>query len=167
MTELIVEGRTWVFPEPNINTDLINPQTVFGKPLREQVKAIFSANRPGWVDLVREGDILIAGKNFGTGSSRPGAMLFKELGIRAIVAESINGLFYRNCVNYALPALECPGVTNLVCEGDVVRVHFHSGVVENVTTGESAAGQAVPEFLLGIVRAGGILPQLREKGYIR
>lgn len=106
---LVHQGRVWVFDADNINTDLIMPSETFKKPLEEQLKLVFSASRTGWADEVREGDILVCGKNFGTGSSRPGAQLFKLLGIGALVAETINGLFYRNCVNYALPALECRG----------------------------------------------------------
>ncbi|BCJ86150.1 LeuD/DmdB family oxidoreductase small subunit [Effusibacillus dendaii] len=162
----VVEGRTWVFSEPNINTDLIMPQTAFNKTVEEQVKLIFSANRPGWVDLVEPGDILVGGKNFGTGSSRPGAMLLKKLGIGGLIADSINGLFYRNCVNYALPVMECPGISGLVTEGDRLRIHFHEGTVTNLDTQKLITGQKVPQFLLGIIEAGGIIEQLKREGYL-
>lgn len=163
---LEIEGRTWLFADANINTDLIMPQTAFNRPLAEQVKLVFSANRPGWVDQVNPGDIIIGGKNFGTGSSRPGSLLLKEIGVGGLVADSVNGLFYRNCINYALPVMECPGITEAVREGDVVRVNFYEGTVTNLTTGEQVAGQKVPPFLLEIVRAGGVLEQLRKEGYI-
>lgn len=163
---LIITGRTWVFKEANINTDLIMPQTAFTKPLEEQVKLIFSANRPGWVDWVKPGDVLVGGKNFGTGSSRPGPMLLKALGISALIAESINGLFYRNCINYALPAMECPGITSIIREGDVVRTNFNEGTLENLSTCEAMSGQKIPEFLLEIIQSGGVLEKLEREGYL-
>jgi hypothetical protein len=117
---MMVEGGAWLFDEPNINTDLIMPVTAFRLPLEEQVKQVFASHRPGWAREVREGDVIVGGLNFGTGSSRPGVQLLRRLGIRALVAESVNDLFYRNCVNYALPVVECRGVTEMIREGDVV-----------------------------------------------
>jgi 3-isopropylmalate/(R)-2-methylmalate dehydratase small subunit len=162
---LVVEGRAWMFAEDNINTDLMMPQTVFAKPLEEQLRHVFATYRPGWLDLVKPGDILIGGRNFGTGSSRPGSLLLRRLGISALAAETINGLFYRNCVNYALPAIECAGVRSLVTEGDIVRVDATTGVVQNITKGRSLTGKKMPEFLQAIVRAGGIMERLRAEGY--
>ena len=163
---MIVEGRAWLFAEPNINTDLIMPATAFRLPLEEQVKQVFAASRPGWAAEVREGDVIVGGRNFGTGSSRPGAALLRRLGVRALVAESVNDLFYRNCVNYALPALECRGVTEAVREGDVVRVDVAAGTVRNLRTGETLHGAPTPELLLEILDAGGLLPRLRAQGYV-
>src|SRR6266852_4061234 len=130
---LIGEGRVWLFADDNINTDLMMPQSVFAKSLDEQMRNVFATYRPGWVDQVRPGDILVGGRNFGTGSSRPGSLLLKRLGIAALVAESINGLFYRNCVNYALPAMECPGIRDFVHEGETARVDVAAGIAENLT----------------------------------
>jgi len=162
---LVVEGRAWMFADDNINTDLMMPQTVFAKPLEEQLRHVFATYRPGWLKQVKPGDLIIGGRNFGTGSSRPGSLLLKRLGISALVAETINGLFYRNCVNYALPAIECAGVRNLVIEGEIVRVDATSGVVENITQGRSLTGKKMPEYLQAIVRAGGIMERLRAEGY--
>jgi 3-isopropylmalate/(R)-2-methylmalate dehydratase small subunit len=162
---LIAEGRVWMFADDNINTDLMMPQTVFGKSVEEQLRHVFATYRPGWIDQVKSGDILIGGRNFGTGSSRPGSMLLKRLGIAALVAEKINGLFYRNCVNYALPAMECAGIRELVSEGDIVRVDVSSGVIENITRRTQRIGPKMPEFLQAIVRAGGIMERLRTEGY--
>lgn len=163
---LIAQGRVWMFAEDNINTDLMMPQSVFTKPLEEQLRHVFATYRPGWVDQVKTGDILVGGRNFGTGSSRPGSLLLKRLGIVALVAETINGLFYRNCVNYALPAVECPGVRDMVREGEVLRVDATSGQIENVTSGATLSGAKMPEFLQAIVRAGGIMERLRAEGYL-
>jgi 3-isopropylmalate/(R)-2-methylmalate dehydratase small subunit len=162
---LVIEGRAWMFAEDNINTDLMMPQTVFAKPLEEQLRHVFATYRPGWLDQVKPGDVIIGGRNFGTGSSRPGSLLLKRLGISALVAETINGLFYRNCVNYALPAIECMGVRDLVVEGDVVRIDSSAGIVENITRAKSLTGKPMPEFLQAIVRAGGIMERLRAEGF--
>lgn len=160
-----LSGRIWKFGD-NINTDLILPNVAFYLPAEEQVKYIFRANRPGWVDLVQPGDILIGGKNFGMGSSRPAARNLKNLGIACLVAESINGLFYRNCVNFAFPAMECAQLAGLLEEGDTAEVDFESGRVRNVATGEERAGRSIPPRLLAIVAAGGIFALLEREGAI-
>jgi len=163
---LVVQGRVWMFPEDNINTDLMMPQTVFAKPIEVQLRSVFATYRPGWVDEVRPGDIMVGGRNFGTGSSRPGSLLLKRLGIVALVAETINGLFYRNCINYALSALECAGVREFVNEGDMLRVAFVNGRVENLTQNIARSTTPMPEFLQAIVRAGGIRERLKAEGYL-
>lgn len=165
-TNGVVEGRAWLFAAANINTDLIMPSAAFRLPREEQVKLIFSALRPGWTELVNPGDILVGGRNFGTGSSRPGSELLRLLGIGGLVAESINDLFYRNCVNYALPALECAGVCAQVEEGDMVRLDVRRGVFTNLRTGIELSGSPMPEMLWEIIAAGGLFERLRVEGYI-
>jgi 3-isopropylmalate/(R)-2-methylmalate dehydratase small subunit len=163
---LVVQGRVWMFPEDNINTDLMMPQTVFAKPLEVQLRSVFATYRPGWADQVKPGDIIVGGRNFGTGSSRPGSLLLRRLGIAALAAETINGLFYRNCVNYALPALECHGVREFASEGDVLRMDFATGSLENLTRNAARTVAPMPEFLQAIVRAGGIRERLKAEGYL-
>ena len=158
-------ARVWKFPD-NINTDLILPNRAFYLTPEEQVKFVFSANRPGWVDLVKPGDILIGGRNFGMGSSRPASRSLKNLGLSCLLAESINGLFFRNCVNYAFPAMECPGISDLFTEGDVAQVDFAGGAVRNKTTGKALTAKVLPAKLLDLLQAGGIYPLLELKGII-
>src|SRR5688572_2826934 len=141
------KARVWKFGD-NINTDLILPNVAFYLTQQEQLKYVFHANRPGWVDLVQPGDILIGGKNFGMGSSRPAARNLKNLGLACLVAEGINGLFYRNCVNFAFPATECSGVSAMLDEGDIAEVDFDSGTVTNTTTGQSLPARKIPPELL-------------------
>jgi 3-isopropylmalate/(R)-2-methylmalate dehydratase small subunit len=159
------EARVWKFGD-NINTDLILPNAAFYLTPQEQLRYIFRANRPGWVDLVAPGDILVGGKNFGMGSSRPAARNLKNLGIACLVAESINGLFYRNCVNFAFPAMECSGVEAIFEEGDTAAVDFDAGTVRNVATGASLPARRIPRELLAIVEAGGIFDLLEKEGAI-
>ena len=159
------KARVWKFGD-NINTDLILPNAAFYLTPQEQLGYIFRANRPGWVDLVEAGDILIAGKNFGMGSSRPAARNLKNLGIACLVADSINGLFYRNSVNFALPAMECSGVERLFSEGEIAEVDFDAGTIRNANTGASLPGRKIPRELLEIVNAGGIFALLEREGSI-
>ncbi len=159
------KSRIWKVGD-NINTDLILPIQAFYLPAAEQPKYVFHANRPGWVDLVKPGDILVGGKNFGMGSSRPAARSLKNLGIACLVAPSINGLFFRNCVNFAFPAVECPGVDEAFTEGEIAEVDFDAGVVRNVTRGTTLKGRPMPPRLLELVKAGGIYPLLEKEGLI-
>ena len=159
------KARTWKFGD-NINTDLILPGFAMLMPMQEQAKYAFSANRPGWVDLVEQGDVVIGGSNFGTGSGRPGARSLKMCGVSCLVADSINGLFFRNCVNYGLFAMECPGISGALSEGDVMEVDFGAFKVTNVTTGVQLPGLRFPQMLRDIMNAGGIYPLMEARGLL-
>ena len=158
-------AKVWKFPD-NINTDLILPAVAFYLPPEEQLRYVFSANRPGWVDQMKPGDIIIGGRNFGMGSSRPAARSLKNLAISCLIAHSINGLFFRNCVNFAFPAIECPGIQNAFEEGEIAEVDFETSAVRNVTRDKTLAGRRIPPKLLDLVRAGGIYPLLEKEGLI-
>jgi len=159
------KARVWKFGD-NINTDLILPIQAFYLPAAEQPRYVFHANRPGWVDQVKPGDILIGGRNFGMGSSRPAARSLKNLGLACLVAHSINGLFFRNSVNFAFPAIECPGVPEAFEEGDVAEVDFEAAVVRNATRNVTLEGRHMPPRLMDLVKAGGIYPLLEKEGLI-
>lgn len=159
------KARTWKFGD-HINTDLILPGHVMLMPFDEQPKYVFSANRPGWVKLVQQGDIMVGGHNFGTGSGRPGARSIKMCGISCLIAESINGLFFRNCVNYGLFAMECPGVAEAFEEGDVAEVDFETFTVRNTTRGVELPGKRFPQMLLDTMKAGGIYALMDLEGLL-
>jgi 3-isopropylmalate/(R)-2-methylmalate dehydratase small subunit len=158
-------ARVWKFGD-NINTDLILPILAFYMTPQEQARYVFRANRPDWVAQVQPGDIIIGGKNFGMGSSRPAARSLKTLEIGCLIAHSINGLFYRNSVNWALPALECPEVQDAFDEGDIAEVDLETSFIKNLTTGKVVQGKPVPPQLLAIVKAGGIYELLEREGAI-
>ena len=162
-----VEGRAWVFPEANLNTDLMMPVATFRMPRAEQARHVFATHRPGWAELVGEGDVLVGGRNFGTGSSRPAPSLMADLGIRAVIAESLNGLFFRNCINTGIAAAECPGIVDAVAEPDVVRLELRTGLITNTRTGVTVAGSALPDELIEIIDDGGLLQRLERGGYLR
>ena len=100
------------------------------------------------------------------GSSRPAARSLKSLGIACLVAPSINGLFFRNCVNFAFPAMECPGVHDAFQEGEIAEVDFDAAVVRNVTRAVTLEGRKMPPKLMELVKAGGIYPLLEKEGLI-
>ena len=158
-------GRVWIVGD-NINTDLILPNKAFYLTHEEQAQYVFHANRPGWAQQVRKGDILIGGSNFGMGSSRAAARSLKNLGLACLVAESLNGLFLRNCVNFAFPALECPGVRTAFSEGEEAEVDFPQARVANVSRGASLSGKPLPPPLKTLVQAGGIYQLLEKEGLI-
>lgn len=161
----VIEGRVWKFGD-DINTDLVIPGFAIFMPADEQPQHCFSANRPGWVEQVREGDVLLAGRNFGVGSGRPIGEVFVRLGVRAVVAESFNGLGLRNCVNVGLPSLPCPGILDAFDEGDMAEVDAVSGLVRNLTSGVNIMGNALPPAIQEIVEAGGVEAMLRASGHL-
>jgi 3-isopropylmalate/(R)-2-methylmalate dehydratase small subunit len=160
-----IAGRVWKFGD-HVNTDLIMPMRVISLPRRERPRWAFSADRPGWADEVRPGDVIVGGENFGTGSSRPAAEVLKDLGIACVLAETINGLFLRNCVNYALPALEARGVVAAFAEGDEAEIAFESGSIRNRSRGTELRGEPWPPMLLDVLSAGGLIPLLEKRGLL-
>jgi 3-isopropylmalate/(R)-2-methylmalate dehydratase small subunit len=158
-------GRVWKFGD-DINTDLMLPGPLLMASEEEQRRAVFSANRPGWVDDVRPGDIIIGGRNFGTGSSRPAARSLRNLGLGALLAESINGLFFRNAVSFGFLALECPGIHAAFDEGQTAEIAIDTWTVRNRDIGAVFPISPVPEQLLSLMTGGGIYPLLEKQGLI-
>jgi 3-isopropylmalate/(R)-2-methylmalate dehydratase small subunit len=158
-------GKVWKFGD-DINTDLVIPGFAVLMTLEEQLPHCFSANRPGWVDEVQPGDVLLAGRNFGVGSARPIGDVLRDLGISGVVAESFNGLGLRNCINAGLPSLPCAGVLEAFDEGDIADVDWTTGDVRNTTKGTSLQGSPVPDALRDIVEHGGVEAVLRSEGYL-
>lgn len=162
-----VEGRAWLFGD-DMNTDLIYPQEAFRLPIKEAIMLAFSANRPGWSSLVQPGDIVVAGENFGIGSSRAAPGILSRLGIAACVASSFSELFFRNCINTGLPVLACPGAPSLVeNEGDTVLVDLAEGVFADVSSGRRMQGVPLPSEVLEILEGGGIITSLERRGLVK
>jgi 3-isopropylmalate/(R)-2-methylmalate dehydratase small subunit len=161
----VISGKVWKFGD-NINTDLMLPGPLLFATEDEQKRAVFSANRPGWVDQVGKGDIIVGGLNYGMGSSRPAARSLRNLGIAALLAESINGLFFRNAVNFGLLALECPGISAAFEEGQAAELSLKDFTVRNRDIGALLKVQAVPSMLLDLMTQGGLYPHLERQGLI-
>jgi 3-isopropylmalate/(R)-2-methylmalate dehydratase small subunit len=160
-----VAGKVWKFGG-NINTDLMLPGNVHTGSEAEQARAVFAANRPGWVDLVTKGDFIVGGRNYGMGSSRPAARSVRNCGIACVIADSINGLFFRNCVNFGLLAIECPGASAAFEEGQTAEVRLADFTVRNQATGQVLQALPIPENLLALMLGGGIYPVLEAQGLI-
>jgi 3-isopropylmalate/(R)-2-methylmalate dehydratase small subunit len=150
----------------SVDTDNMYPGFAMKLPLEEAAKQVFYDLRPAWTDEVAAGDIVVAGRNFGIGSSRPVAQLFKQLGVAALVAEEFNSLFLRNSINFGLPAATIPGVTALVADGDEVRLDWRAATIERCADGAALTGTPLPEFVLEIVAQGGLMAKLVADGYI-
>ena len=158
-------GRVWKFGD-NINTDLMLPGSVLYSSPEEQARAVFMNNRPGWVDEVRQGDAIVGGFNYGMGSSRPAARSLRICGVGFLLAETINGLFFRNAVNYGLLACECPGVSAAFEEGDTAGLDIAAWTARNLRTGQTLPVSSVPQQLLAMMVGGGIYPVLEREGLI-
>ncbi len=160
----MIRGRVWKFGD-DVNTDVIYP----GKYLpltdpAEMAQHAFEGLRPEFAKEVRPGDIVVAGKYFGCGSSREqAATCLKALGIGAVLAESFARIFYRNAINQGLPILVCPGIAAQVEEGHELEVDLSTGTVRNLTTGVTLQAQPLPDFVLEILEAGGLIPWLKRR----
>lgn len=161
----MIAGRIWKFGD-NISTDLIMPGHSVYLPGEERLRFVFQATRPGWAKNVRPGDLIVAGSNFGTGSSRPAPLSFRSLGIACLLADSITDLFYRNCVSFGLLALECPGVAQAFEEDQTAEVSLEDFTVRNRTTGRILQAARVPERLVQLMVGGGVFPLLESEGLI-
>jgi len=162
----VIDARAWVFGD-SVDTDNMYPGFAMKLPIDEAARHVFYDLRPGWTDEVQPGDIVVAGKNFGIGSSRPVAQLFRQLGVAALVADEFNSLFFRNSINFGLAAMTIPGVGAAVRDGDRVRLNIREATIEKLGSDTRLQGVPLPEFVLDIVAQGGLLPKLAADGYIR
>ncbi len=148
----------------NIDTDVIIParylNTQDHKELASHCMEDIDAEFTG---KVREGDIMVGGENFGCGSSREHAPIaIKASGISCVIAATFARIFYRNAINIGLPILECPEASEGIKAGDEVSVDFDSGVITNITKGETYKAQPFPEFIQNIIKSGGLMNSIKE-----
>ena len=163
---MIRRGKVWIFGD-DINTDLMVPSEVTYATEDEQRRALFQANRPGWIDLVAPGDVLIGGRNFGMGSSRPAARSLRNAGLGFMLADSLNGLFFRNAVNFGFLAAECAGVSAAFRESERAEIDIEAWRVTNLDTGKVLPVKPIPPELLSLMLGGGVFPHLEKLGLIR
>jgi len=158
---VIFEGNCWKFGH-NIPTDEITPTHVVWKSFPEMAKHVLESLNPAFPLNVQKGDIIVAGRNFGCSSGRAIApKAIKATGVSAIVAEGFSRTFYRNGHEVGLPILEAPGIHEFVQNGDRIRVDIATGSVLNLASGKTMKGSPAPEFLLEMLRAGGLIPFLK------
>ena len=159
----VIRGRVWKFGD-SIETDAINPY--YRYPTMEELKQhTMEVYRPEFPKEVKSGDVMVTGRNFGCGSSRPGLVL-REVGIAVIVAESVARLFLRNSVARAIPIFVAPGVTGIVQDGETLEVDYPQGVVRNAATGASVPLRKFPPLIEQIYECGG-LPEFARERYMR
>jgi 3-isopropylmalate/(R)-2-methylmalate dehydratase small subunit len=146
----------------NINTDIISPPQYMELSIAEAAKHAMSAIDPDFAAKVRLGDVLVAGANFGSGSSRETSPLtLKYLGIGAIVAKFFARIFYRNAINLGIPVIEC-AETDKIGDGDLIEIDLGQGVVVNKTKNEQYACSRIPPHILALIGAGGLVPYLKK-----
>jgi len=157
-----IQGRVRKFGD-NIDTDTITPGVILQLPMTEMVKHVFEPILPNFFETVKPGDILLAGKNFGCGSSREHATrVIKELGIDFIVCESMARIYFRNCIALGLHPVLAKGVTELFMEGDRIEIDLDHGHVKNARTGEKASFSPLSGTPKQILDSGGILSLLKS-----
>ena len=161
-----LRGRVWKFGD-SVDTDVIAPGGQRGDQLRMTTMA---AVRPEFPEKVKPGDILVAGKNFGCGSHRESAnTILRDIGVQAVVAESVARIFFRVSIALAYPTFVAPGIARIVEDGDELEIDYEKGVALNVATGKAVQISKFPSSVERIFSAGGLLPLLvgrykQEKG---
>lgn len=161
-THALCKGTAHVFGD-NINTDIIAPAQYMDLTVEEAAKYAMSSVDPEFASRMQPGDAIVAGENFGSGSSREVAPLaLKYLGVGAIVAKSFARIFYRNAINLGLPVVECADAGK-IRPGDTVTVDFTKGLVTNETRNETYSCSSLPPHILELVQAGGLIAHLRQR----
>lgn len=150
----------------NVDTDVIIP----ARHLNDPSPAALASHCMEDIDInfassVQPGDIIIAGPNFGCGSSREHAPLaIKSCGVKCVIAPSFARIFYRNSINIGFPIVECPEAAEEIQAGDQVDVDFATGIITNMTTGKTYQAAPFPTFIDGIIQSGGLLNSLKARG---
>lgn len=157
------QGKVFKYPD-NVDTDVIIPARYLNTPdAKELALHCMEDIDKNFVKEVKSGDVMVAGWNFGCGSSREHApLVIKTCGTGCVIAKSFARIFYRNAINIGLPILECVEAAEEIQAGDEVKVNFDTGEIIDITTGKSYQAQAFPPFIQNIIKAGGLLASLKE-----
>lgn len=158
------QGRVFKYGD-NVDTDVIIPARYLNSSdPKELATHCMEDIDKEFVNKVEKGDIIVANKNFGCGSSREHAPLaIKAAGVSVVIAETFARIFYRNAINIGLPIIECEEAARAIQPGDEVKVDFDSGVITDVTTGETFQGQAFPPFMQKIIACEGLVNYINQK----
>lgn len=161
---MIAQGKVHKYGD-NVDTDVIIPARYLNTSKHEELAAhcMEDIDRD-FVSKVRPGDILVATKNFGCGSSREHAPIaIKASGISCVIASTFARIFYRNAINIGLAILECDEAAQDIKAGDEVKVDFDSGLIENLTTGKRYQAEPFPPFIQNIIEKGGLLNSIQDR----
>lgn len=161
---MVVKGRVFKYGD-NVDTDVIIPARHLTSADPEQLKLHCMEDiDASFVGRVKAGDIMVAGKNFGCGSSREHApVAIKASGISLVIASDFARIFYRNAINTGLAILECPEASERIEDGDEVEADFDTGIITNLTKGESYKAAAFPEFIARIISSGGLVEYTKKE----
>ncbi|MBO5734459.1 MAG: 3-isopropylmalate dehydratase small subunit [Clostridia bacterium] len=156
------KGKVFKYPD-NVDTDVIIPARYLNtSDAAELSKHCMEDIDAEFVNKLSSGDVIVAGWNFGCGSSREHApLVIKTSGVGCVIAKSFARIFYRNAINIGLPILECEQAAEEICAGDEVSVDFDTGVITNITTNKTYQAQPFPEFIQNIIKSGGLLASLK------
>jgi 3-isopropylmalate/(R)-2-methylmalate dehydratase small subunit len=159
----MIKGRAWVFGD-HINTDLIIPGRYLDDYSAKNLAAhVMEDADPEFPRKVAKGDILVAGRNFGCGSSREQApMALKHAGISAVIADSFARIFYRNSINVGLPVIICRGASSRIMPGDVIEIDLHGGSIL-LPDGGRMVFSPLPDFLIRILDEGGLVTYTKRR----
>ena len=162
-----VTGKAFKYGD-NVDTDVIIPARYLNSSDPEHLRQHCMEDiDPEFAGKVSQGDIMVAGKNFGCGSSREHApVAIKASGISLVIAESFARIFFRNCINVGLAILECPEAAQAIEQGDTVSADFDTGIIENVTKNEKYQSKPFPDFINGIIKSGGLVEYTKEQSGI-
>ena len=157
------QGTVFKYPD-NVDTDVIIPARYLNTAdAKELAKHCMEDIDKSFVNRVHSGDIMVAGWNFGCGSSREHApLVIKTCGTGCVIAKSFARIFYRNAINIGLPILECETAAEEIQAGDQVSVDFDTGIITDVTTGNTYRAEPFPAFIQNIIKKGGLLASLKE-----
>ena len=157
------QGIVFKYPD-NVDTDVIIPARYLNtSDAKELAKHCMEDIDTEFVKKVNPGDVMVAGWNFGCGSSREHApLVIKTCGTGCVIAKSFARIFYRNAINIGLPILECEAAAEEIGANDQVSVDFDTGVISDLTTGKTYQAEPFPEFIQNIIKAGGLLASLKE-----
>lgn len=157
------QGTVFKYPD-NVDTDVIIPARYLNTAdAKELAKHCMEDIDKSFVNRVHPGDIMVAGWNFGCGSSREHApLVIKTCGTGCVIAKSFARIFYRNAINIGLPILECEAAAEEIQAGDQVSVDFDTGIITDVTTGKAYRAEPFPAFIQNIIKKGGLLASLKE-----
>ena len=147
----------------DLDTDQIIASQYLLLPNLDEMKGhAFESLDPDFAKKVKPGDMIVANKNFGCGSSREHApLVIKECGVSCVIASTFARIFYRNAINIGLPILECEEAANDIAEGDNVSVDFDNGVITNNTTGKKYKAEPFPKFIQNIIKNGGLMNSIK------
>ena len=157
------EGKVFRYGD-NVDTDVIIPARYLNTSDRKELASHCMEDiDSSFVSKVEKGDIIVAGKNFGCGSSREHAPIaIKESGVSCVIASTFARIFFRNSINIGLPILECPEASAEIKAGDKVSVDFSSGVILDETPGKEYKAEPFPPFMQNLIESGGLIPYIKE-----